>query len=127
MEREGSPLVFFGVVAALIFLVIGGLTTKIKNDTESRSSQIVRLYDRLASLEKKSFDNCERPFDEVKCVTAGNVVIYQQPEKISVYDSVSKANLATFIKKGDQVHYSATGGTLSMLLLEFLEPRAKND
>jgi len=123
MEREGSPVVFFGVVAALIFLVIGGLTTKIKNDTESRSSQIVRLYARLASLEEKSFDNCDRPSDEVKCVTAGNVVIYQQPEKVSVYDSVSKANLATFIKKGDQVHYSATDGTLSMLLLEFLEPR----
>lgn len=122
MNNEGSSsIIFFGVLAAVIFLVIGGLTTKISRDSEGRNSRVTRLYTKLASLEQKSFDNCSNISEDIKCVTVGNLVIFQHPSKIAVYDAVSKANIANFIRKDKTVHYAASQEALDILALEFLE------
>lgn len=122
MNNEGSTsVIFFGVIAVLIFLVIGGLTTKINRDSGRQDSQISRLYSKLASLEKKPSENCTTISADVICLTIGNLIVFQQPSKIGVYDAVSKANIANFIRKDSEIHYTASQETLKMLTLEFLE------
>jgi hypothetical protein len=75
----------------------------------------------LASLEKKPSDDCTSISADVTCLTVGNLIVFQQPSKIGVYDAVSKANIASFIRKENEIHYTASQETLKMLALEFLE------
>lgn len=122
MNNEGSTsVIFFGVVAVLIFLVIGGLTTKINRDSGRQDAQILRLYSKFASLERKPSDNCTSISADITCLTVGNLIVFQQPSKIGVYDAVSKANIASFIRKGSEIHYTASQETLKMLAVEFVE------
>lgn len=117
MGSDSGVIVFVGVVVVGALTFLGSQFTKINNDNNTKIGQ---LYSELASLAPSETDNCTAPSKEVKCVTYGNVIVYQQTGKISVYDAVSKANIATFIHKDKTIHYSATSNTLNMLTLEFV-------
>lgn len=117
-SNNAGMIVFIGVALVGVFLLVGGQVTYINSKS---SSQVVQLYNELALLAPKKGDTCSSPSEEVTCVTAGNVIVYQQTGKISVYDAVSKGNIATFVLKDKSVHFSATSNALNLLALEFID------